>query len=188
MKITGIFLMFMLMLEITSCSNPPAPVKSYYSNSQYSRLTYCFGMTDTVMYVAREKLKQRPSVQLIDYYESRPNAKLNIDIVNKVYADHFTNAWNYTLHTFDNCAQQFANVPDERVGLASTCEQQTLIAGVAYAYKKYNYPRQQAYKHFSALKGKMPNKIVDLVYNSSESRARLKLGIWNACMARIQHE
>lgn len=189
MKQAFVGLFVALLTSLAACSSSPKPqVHSYYTESQFSKLTYCFGMTDTVMYVAREKLKQRPSVQLIDYYEPRPNAKLNIDIVKKVYADHFTSAWDYTLQTFDNCAQHFAGVPEARVGLSSDCEQQTLIADVAYTYRKYNYPRREVYKRFSSLKGKMPDKIVDMVYDSGKNRAQLKLDIWNACMARAQHE
>lgn len=187
MKRAQCCLVVAVLLSVAGCSSQKLQTQ-YYTESQFSKLTHCFGLSGTVMYVAQEKLKQRPSAELLEHYEARPNARQNIAIVNKVYAEHFNSAMDYTLRAFDQCARHVAGVPEARVGLASDCAQQTLIADVAYAFKKYSYPRKEVYRQFMYLKARMMQKIVDRVYDGHQNREKMKIDIWNACMARVQHE
>ena len=60
-----------------------------------------------------------------------------------------------------------------------------MMADVAHACKKYGYSKEQAYKKFDDFKSKTPREIVDKVYSSSKSRAKIKLEVWNDCMAKI---
>lgn len=185
MKQIVISVMVVLVTGLSGCATTQPHKHQYYTHAEVIKMTYCFGLTDTTMYVATQKLKHRPKLQLLDYYESRPNAKLNIAMVNKVYADHFTHAWDYTVNFFNECAARMADVAANRVGFASYCEQNTLIADLAYGYKHYGYPKQQAYQQFAVFKSKTPKRIVDQVYASNKSRAEIKLGVWNSCMANI---
>lgn len=167
-----------------NAANETGPGK-VYTHEEYSKMTYCVGMADTAMYVATNKLKGTSMQQMRDYYASKPNSRLPIATVEKVYGDTFSSAWDYTVSFFNECAQNLASVPASRVNLASYCNQNALIAGVAHAYKTSGAPKERAYAAFAAFKSSTPNSVVDKVYASAKNRAEIKLEIWNACMAEI---
>lgn len=183
-KIT-IILTLPIIILLNGCGADNTRTQKYYTNNEHSKMTYCIGMSDTAMYVATEKLKSVPKEQLINYYTSRNNSRLNIATVEKVYAENFTNAWDYTIGFFDECALNLAGVPASRVNFARYCAQNTLIVDVAYSNKKYGYAKEHAYKQFAKFKSKTPYEIVDMVYSSSASRTEIKLDVWNACMTKI---
>lgn len=184
----GLTILLLCFIGLDGCAAKQPPMHPYYSHTEFLKMTYCFGMSDTTMHVAIQKLKHRPKKKLIDYYSSRPNAELNLAIVKKVYKDHFTSAWDYTVHVFNACALHLAGVSANRVGFASYCEQNTLIADAAYGYRKYGYSKQKVYKQFAQFKSKAPQRIVDRVYASHESRAAIKMQVWQTCMAKIPSE
>lgn len=174
---------------INGCAaNSVGTQKKYYTKDEHSKMTYCIGMSDTAMYVASEKLKGTPKSQLINYYSGKSNARLNTATVDRVYDDDFTNAWDYTIGFFNECALNLARVPESRVNFASYCAQNTLIADVAHANKKYGYPKERAYQYFDSFESKTPQEIIDKVYSSSKSRAAIKLEIWNDCMVKISDD
>lgn len=184
-KITTIVFVTLL---IGGCATNNTRTEKYYTNTEFSKMTYCIGMSDTAMYVATEKLKQRPQSQLISYYANKPNSRLNVAMVEKIYNANFTNAWDYTVSFFQECAANLAAVQASRVKFASYCLQNTLIADVAYANKRYGYPKEQAYKKFAKFKSKTPQQVVDKVYASDKSRAQIKLDVWNDCMTKISED
>ena len=84
--------------------------KVFYSKFEYSKMTYCMGMTDSAMFAARLKLKKIDKQKLVDFYsKQKKNSALNIAIVNKVYAADFKNAWTYGVKFFKNCASNMAS-------------------------------------------------------------------------------
>jgi hypothetical protein len=184
-KFTAVALFIFL---IGGCATSQTRTEKYYTSTEFSKMTYCIGMSDTAMYVATEKLKKRPKEQLINYYSNKDNSRLNIATVDKVYSENFTNAWDYTIGFFEECAANLAAVQQSRVKFASYCTQNTLIADVAYANKRYGYPKEQAYEKFTKFKSKTPRQIVDKVYASDKGRAEIKLDVWNDCMTKISED
>ncbi len=142
-------------------------------------------MTDTAGYVAAKKMKGTSKKELLNFYRSRNNAKMNIATVNKVYSTKFTNTWDYSVSFFKECSLNLAGVPSSRINFASYCLQNTLIANIAHAFKKNGEAKKLAYKVFAKFKSKTPNKIVDKVYSSSMSRSEAKLDAWNSCMVKV---
>jgi hypothetical protein len=178
-------LLIVSMTLLTGCATSNVAPQKHYSKHEHGRLTYCNAMADTAMYVARSKLSGAPMEQMKSYYSSKANSRLHLATVEKVYAESFTSAWDYTVSFFKECAQEVANVPASRVNMAAYCMQNGLIADVAHAYKSSGAPREKAYAHFAQFNSKTPKSIVDWVYASSQGRVEMKLEVWNTCMSEI---
>jgi len=186
MKYVFTTLLLSAVLLLTACvTTNNAPEKKYYTNTEYSKMTYCIGISDTAMYAASAKLKGTPKQQLLDYYANKPSEQLQSATVNKVYAANFTNAWDYTVSFFDECALNLAGVTKQRVNFASFCSQNALIANAAYLHKQSGRTKEYSLQHFSIFKSKTPLEIVERVYASSRNRSEVKLDEWNRCMEKI---
>jgi hypothetical protein len=170
---------------LAGCATSPAAPKKLYTNQEYKTMTYCVGLSDTAMYVATEKLKRTPMEEVKKFYASKPNAQFNIATVEKVYSENVSSGWDYSVSFFNECAKNMANIPSDRVKLASYCMQNQLIAESAQAYKVTGVSREKAYGYFSKFNSKTPNSIVDRVYASPKNRAEIKLEVWNSCMSEI---
>lgn len=156
-----------------------------YTREESSRMTYCVGLSDTARRVATEKLKGTPIARVKQLYEGKPNARLNLATVDKVFKEPVTTAWDYTVAFFEECAREMAGVPRERVRFASYCLQNQLIAEVAHRYKTAGKPREQAVAHFAQFKSETPRLIVDRVYGSPKESSAIRMEIWNGCMAEF---
>jgi hypothetical protein len=167
------------------CASTDSRPPKVYSAKEYETMTYCVGMSDTARYAATERLKGRAIEDLKQHYASKPNARVNIAAVDKVYSDRVSSAWDYTVSFFNECAQNLANVAPDRVRLASYCMQNQLMADVAYSYKVAAAPKEQAYAHFAQFNSKTPRTIVDWVYASPKERTEIRLDVWNRCMAEV---
>jgi hypothetical protein len=148
-------------------------------------MTTCFGMSDTAMYIADQKLRGVPIDKVKQFYASRDHARLTVPLVEKVYGDPFTSAWDYTVAFFRECAHNMASVPRDRVGMASYCLQNGMIAGIAQTYRASGAPKANAYAYFAKFESETPRAIVDRVYAGSKGRAETKLDEWNSCMSLI---
>jgi hypothetical protein len=169
----------------TGSVEPQKPRPKHYTKQEHGRLTYCVGMADTAQYVATSKLRGAPIERVKSQYDSKPNTRLHLATVDKVYGASFTSAWDYTVSFFKECAQELAHVPASRADMAAYCMQNGMIADVAHTYKNSGAPREKAYTHFAQFGSKTPKSIVDWVYASSKGRAEIKLEVWNTCMSEI---
>ena len=185
MKIIYLTITLITIFILTGCATNKPTIKKYYSAKEYSKMTYCIGMSDTAMFVANKKLRHMKMDYLIDFYSKKKNSRLNIATVKKVYSENFKNSWDYTVKFFNECALNLAGVTAKRVNFASYCAQNTLIAHTAYNNKKSRRSKENTYKIFEKFNSKAPNKIIDQVYSSSKSRAEIKLDVWNNCMRKI---
>jgi hypothetical protein len=174
-------------------SQPPAaddqPAKpslaKTYTAKEREQLTFCIGLSETARRVAGEKLRGSPIDDVKKFYQEKPNARLNIATVDKVFGENVSTAWDYAVGFFDECAREMAGVSPDRVKLASYCMQNQLMAEVAYQYKAAGKPKEQAYAHFVRFKSSTPKSIVDLVYGSAKERAAVRMEVWNTCMAEL---
>jgi hypothetical protein len=148
-------------------------------------MTYCIGLSETARRAAAEKLRGTPIDEVKKVYEGKPNARLNVAAVDKVYKEHVSTAWDYAVGFFGECARELAGVSRDRVKLASFCMQNQLIADVAFQYKASGKSKEQAYAQFAQFKSSTPKAIVDLVYDSTKDRAAIRMEAWNSCMADL---
>lgn len=170
---------------LSGCATSTKPANKKYTAREKTNMTYCIGMTDTARYIAEQKNKGTPMEDVKNYYVSKPNAKLNIATVDKVYASTFSSVWDYSISFFNECAYNLAAVPAERVNLASYCMQNQLIADVAHTFKSTGKPKDQAYAFFAKFNNDTVNAVIDKTYASNKSRPEIKLEVWNACMAPL---
>ena len=133
----------------------------------------------------RREVRGSPIEDVKRSYEGKPNARLNVATVDKVFGEQVSTAWDYAVGFFGECAREMAGVSPDRVQLASYCMQNQLMAEVAFQYKVSGKPKEQAYAHFVQFKSSTPKSIVDLVYASTKERAAVRMEVWNTCMADL---
>jgi hypothetical protein len=174
-------------VQPTAADHPPSmpPLAKTYTEKERGQLTYCIGLCETARRAAAEKLRGTPIEDVKKLYDGKANARLNIATVDKVFSDHVSTAWDYTVSFFSECAREIAGVPSDRAQLASYCMQNQLIADVAFQYKASGKPKEQAYAYFAQFKSSTPKAIVDLVYASTKERAAVRMEVWNTCMAEL---
>ena len=174
-------------VEPTDAEHPPSKpsLAKTYTAKERGQMTYCIGLSETARKAAAEKLRGTSIDEVKKLYEGKPNARLNVAAVDKVYKEHVSTAWDYAVGFFGECARELAGVSRDRVQLASFCMQNQLMADVAFQYKSSGKPKEQAYAHFAQFKSSSPKAIVDLVYDSTKERAAIRMDVWNSCMADL---
>jgi hypothetical protein len=174
-------------VESTGVEHPPSKpsLAKTYTAKERGQMTYCIGLSETARRAATEKLRGTPIDEVKKLYEGRPNARLNVAAVDKVYKERVSTAWDYAVGFFGECAGELAGVSRDRVKLASFCMQNQLIADVAFQSKASGKSKEQAYAQFAQFKSSTPKAIVDLVYDSTKDRAAIRMDVWNSCMADL---
>lgn len=172
-------------LLLTGCASSDVRSDKVYTRQEFSKMTYCIGMSDTAMHAATSKLKGVPMDEVTSYYATKEGLHVNIATVEQAYSENFSSVWDYTVSFFEGCALNLAKVAPERVKPASQCAQNSLIAGIAYTYKTLGVPKENAYDNFAVFKNKESNNIIDEVYESRYSRAEIKLDAWSSCMLKM---
>ncbi|HXE36288.1 MAG TPA: hypothetical protein VN087_20405 [Verrucomicrobiae bacterium] len=156
-----------------------------YTEKEYNALQSCHAITMTAWMGAIRKLNGTSLADAKKYYDGRVEAAekdVIFRVFDKVYGDSFTNAWDYAVSFFGQCAQDIANVGKDRSSLASYCMQNSMIGGTAWDYKNSGQPAENAYQHFANLAGSAPHTIIDRVYAGSKSRIDVAWGEWQSCM------
>lgn len=168
--------------SITWGQNPSPQV--VYTDKEYSGMLGCFGMTDTAWTNASQKLNGVSLEDAKKHYDGRLEGKqkdMALLIVDTVYKDTFTNAWDYAVAFFGECAKNIANVEVNRSRLANYCMQNSMIALTAWEYRNSGQPIEDVYQQFAKL-GATPRSIIDRVYAGSKPRADTGLDEWKSCM------
>lgn len=173
------FILFLLTSNTWGQSAGPA-----YTHQEYTAMLFCVGLTDTAWTNAQQKLNGVSLDAAKKRYDGRLDDKsreLVFQIVDKVYTDSFTNAWDYGLSFFGECAQNVANVGKDRSGVAKYCMQSSMTGSIAWEYKNEGKPKDTAYQELAKL-GDAGRSIIDRVYAESEPRAEVGTGEWVSCM------
>jgi hypothetical protein len=186
MKVQHFVCAAILVLFTSNTWGQNTPPSIGYKDKEYSGLLECEGMTDTAWTNAVQKLngvkiedaKKRYDGRLKDTLKS-----LALHIIDKVYSDSFTNAWDYAVSFYGECAQNVADVGKDRSNSAAFCMQNSMIAMTAAEYRTSGQPVENAYHYFGKLGDeKTPRSIIDRIYTGSKSRAETGLDEWQSCM------
>ncbi len=172
-------------ISLVGCATQPEPVKTIqlYSNKEVIQLSYCTELADTAYFIASEKLKQRPKQALIERYATEASSKIKINAVQRIYSTDFDSAWNYSVNLFGECAQKVAEIPSQRLDIASFCAQKAVVAGGAYDFKQSGAPKLDAYMAFASYKPTRPYEVIDAVYDSrSTSHLNVSQNTWDHCI------
>jgi hypothetical protein len=163
-----------------------------YTDREYSGMLLCLGMTDTAWTNASQKLNGVSLADAKKHYDGRLEGEpkhMALLIVDYVYKDSFTNAWDYAVSYFGKCAENVANVANERSGFANYCMQNSMIGMTAWEYRNSGQPVENVYQHFGTLGAEAtPRSIIDRVYASSKPRFDTALDEWKSCMQPLLSE
>jgi hypothetical protein len=156
-----------------------------YTDKEYTGLLRCHGMTDVAWTNAVQKLNGVSLEDAKKHYDGRLEGRMKdlaLLVVNQVYKDSFTNAWDYAVSFYAECAQNIADVGKDRSGLANYCMQNSMIGATAAEYRISGQPVKDAYQYFGKLGAEAtPRSIIDRVYAGSKSRAEAGLDEWQSC-------
>lgn len=157
-----------------------------YTDKEYTGIQHCNGMTDVAWTTAVQKLIGVSLEDAKKRYDGHLEGRMKdlaLFVVNQVYKDSFTNAWDYGVSFYSECAQNIADVVKDRSNLANYCMQRSMIGVTASEYRNEGQPIENAYAYFGKLGAQAtPRSIIDRVYAGSKSRAETGLDEWQSCM------
>ncbi|QID19292.1 hypothetical protein G3580_17720 [Nitrogeniibacter mangrovi] len=162
-----------------------SPKQIYYTENEYTQMTACVGLADAAMHTA---IRKRSGMELDDaknIYRSRPHPDEHMAIVEQVYADTVGNVWDYTVRQFQQCSALQAQVPPERLQLASYCMQRQMIGDLTYSFKASGRPISDAYGYFAKFTSPVVKQIIDAVYATDAAKDEVKTQLWTSCMTPI---
>ncbi|WP_230969919.1 hypothetical protein [Nitrogeniibacter aestuarii] len=157
----------------------------FYTQAEYEGMTRCVEMADISMHSA---IRKRGGMALTDaknIYRTQPDPEMRMAIVEQVYGDRIQNTWDYTVRHFQRCAITTAQVPQERLQMASYCMQRQMIGDLSYSFKASERPVSDAYAYFANFKSPVVKQIIDAVYATDVSKEEVKAQLWTGCMAPI---
>jgi homoaconitase/3-isopropylmalate dehydratase large subunit len=120
-----------------------------YTHKEYTGLLRCHGMTDVAWTNAVQKLNGVSLEDAKKHYDGRLEGwmkDLALLVVNQVYKDSFTNAWDHAVLFYGECAQNIADVGKDRSNLANYCMQRSMIGATAAEYRISGQPVEDAYQ------------------------------------------
>jgi hypothetical protein len=163
-----------------------------YSEKEYTGLLRCHGMTGVAWTNAVQKLNGVSLEDAKKQYDGRVEGRMKdlaLLVVNQVYKDSFTSAWDYTVSFYGECAQNIADVGKDRSKLANYCMQRSMIEMTAADYRISGQPVENAYRDFGKLGAQAtPRAVIDRVYAGSKSRAEAGVDEWQVCMKPLQSQ
>jgi hypothetical protein len=178
------FVAILVLLASSTWGQNTTPEISY-TQKEYTGSLGCVGLTDTAWKSASQKLAGVRIDDAKKIYDGRLEGALktlNLHIVDKVYGDTFTNAWDYAVSFYGECAQNVADVGKDRSGLANYCMQNSIISMAAWEYRNAGEPVENVYQYFGKF-SEVPTarSIIDRVYAGSKSRPNTALDVWQSC-------
>jgi len=186
MKFFVMLFFLLLTLTVSGCGGATVKPEKLFSKNDYSKLTLCLGLSYSAHRIASLKIKGEKKAKikkLIITDKMTKKTKENISkLVDGVYKDKFKSAWDYSVKFFKECAGRVASVYSPRVQYASFCTQNSFIADVAYSFKEQGKDKAEAYKYFDKFKSKVPNNVIDSVYQHAKDRKSARVRIWSGCM------
>ena len=156
-----------------------------YTKRESAQLSYCAALTDTAYTVALVKFQGKPKELLKTLYKNNPNSNTILALIDKVYKEESNHVWQYSLDFFNDCAINVAGISKDRLKFADYCNQNHMVAGVAYLFKSKKKSKDKAYDYFAKYNSKTVNGIIDNVYNANGDRAEITMGIWNNCIGKL---
>lgn len=146
-------------------------------------MTVCIALSDTARGIAEFKIAHTPIDEVKTYYASRPQPRLTVPLVDKVYGEEVGELWDYVRSFFKECASELVRIPANRVDFAARCMQNSMAAGIAAQLRAEGVAKQRAYMAEPTIfGGPMPNDVVDRAYTHTGTRAEEMLAEWNLCM------
>ncbi len=170
-----------------SIAPPPDRLEGLsYSAEEKSRMGACNALGVNAFAIAMAKQGGAKLEDVRQHYAGSDVSKYTLPIVEKVYKDTVTNAWDYALDYFTGCAQEAAQVSQARAVPARFCFLNTLIGADAIASRSHGAAEADVLRKYVALQSDVPKVIVESVYALPEvPQHGAGMQIWDTCMAPI---
>jgi hypothetical protein len=161
-----------------------APAPSFTAAEQ-SRLGFCASLSVNAYVIAGDKLRGDPKELPKQLFGARPSADVLVPLVDPIYGDNVSNAWDYAGVFYQDCAVQLAKLAAERAKLTTPCMYSAVVAATARTAREAGTPKAQVYALFAYL-GAQATKIIDDMYAPPEVPAEgTELQVFSACMAPL---
>ncbi|HEY3643805.1 MAG TPA: hypothetical protein VGM16_00585 [Gammaproteobacteria bacterium] len=162
---------------------PAAASNPGYTPAETKQLSYCMWLSSAAYVIAGYKLHGDPASTPKKFYLSDPQSPVLSKLVDTIYADQVTDAWNYAGDFYRDCAENVAQVPPQRSGPSGACMHATLVAATARTARA-NGEAKAKVDALYASKGPMAEKIINQIYAPKEPPAQgTELQTWSDCMA-----
>ena len=162
----------------------PAAVSSpAYTPAETKQLSYCMWLSSAAYVIAGYKLHGDPPSTPKKFYLTDPQSPVLSKLVDTVYGDPVTDAWDYAGGFYRDCAANLAQVPPARSGPSGACMHATLIAATARTARANGDPKAKVDALYAS-KGPMAERIINQIYAPKEIPAQgTELQTWSDCMA-----
>jgi hypothetical protein len=170
------------MLHVTGVlAQAPAAPAGGYTRDEASHLFSCVGFAAHAKSIVERKQRGRPADDVKKTYLGGRLEPLMIPFIDKVYADPAPKPWEYASGFFNECAQNVASVPLERVEGANYCMFSSLISLSAQQARDSGIPKEQAYT-YAPISNEASRRIIDDIYARKGTSGQEYSAAWNWCM------
>ena len=161
----------------------PAPAKPAYTAAEQKQLAYCMWLSTAAYTIAAYKLHGDPASVPKQFYSTDPRSDVLLPLVNTVYNDQVTDAWDYAGVFYHDCALKLGKIEPERSLASVSCMYQTIIAATARTARAAGTPKEKLYALY-AQQGADARRIIDGVYAPKAVPIQgSELQTWSSCMA-----
>ncbi len=166
-----------------AAADTPVAAKPAYTAAERKQLDYCTWLSGAAYTIAGYKLHGAPDTEPKKFYAGDPQAAVLQSLVDTVYGDKVTDAWDYAGQFYQDCALHLGKVSPQRSIGATNCMYQTLIAATARTAREAGTPKEKVYALY-AQEGAEARTIIDGMYAPKDVPAQgAELQTWKACMA-----
>jgi hypothetical protein len=161
-----------------------APAPSFTAADQ-SRLEFCASLSVSAYVIAGYKLHGDPKELPKQLFAAKPSADMLVPLVDTIYGDNVSNAWDYAGVFYQDCAVELAKLATERAKLTTPCMYSAVIAATARTARDAGTPKAQVYALFAYL-GTQATKIIDDIYAPPAVPAEgTELRVFSTCMVPL---
>ncbi|MDD1780271.1 hypothetical protein LRP49_03565 [Enterovibrio sp. ZSDZ35] len=175
---------FTLISACTIQSDPSKPLL-IYNAKEAVKLSYCDDLANTAYIISTNKTngvsKQTQFVAL----SGDGSAEIKGALIDDIYRDEIKSSWDYSTDVFLQCALKVADIPDDRIEVASLCAQKSLVARGAGDMYEAGQAKLDAYTAYAAYKTVRPFVVVDEVYDEGLNGAEASQLAWKECLGVV---
>ncbi len=162
------------------------PAAAGLTKAERTQLLTCLGLASNAMGVATQRLRGTKVEAMKSFYAGKPQEKLLLALVDKVYADEVTNAWEYAAGFYQECVPNMTQVSEARAKPATKCAFDALIAEKTRELRASGQTLEQANGYFTGFPPG-PRAVIAGVYAADPlpEPGAAGLKVWDDCIAPL---
>ncbi|PKF48787.1 hypothetical protein [Enterovibrio nigricans] len=173
--------------QISACTIQTTPTKPLllYNAKEAVKLSYCDDLANTAYQVSNDKLNGVSKQTQFAAISGDDSAQIKGALIDDIYRGDIKSSWQYSTNVFSECAQKVADIPTDRVEIASLCAQKSLVARGAADMYQSGKVILDTYTAFAPYKTVRPFTVIEDVYDEGLSRAQASKQAWQECMGVV---